>query len=141
MAETKRMTEEAKRMGEEFQEQSRRVGREYQEHAERVGREYQRAAESGLEAVSQSFGEVNKGFQAIAAEMTGYSKQTFEDVVEAWQQLLRARSLTDMVDVQTRYAQRAIDTHVSQLSKLTELYLDLTRKASRPLEESARRSS
>jgi hypothetical protein len=44
MPETRRMAEEANRMGQEAQEQ-----------ANRVGQEFQRAAERGFEAASRSF--------------------------------------------------------------------------------------
>jgi DNA anti-recombination protein RmuC len=46
MPETKRVAEEANRMGQEAQEQ-----------AKRVGQEFQRAAERGFEAASRSFAE------------------------------------------------------------------------------------
>src|SRR3989337_1008910 len=105
MPETKRMAEEATRMAQETQEQ-----------AKRVGQEYQSAAESGFEAASRSFAEINRGFQAIATEMTDFSKRRFEDVLQSWEQLLRARSFGDVVEVQTRYAQRAYDAYTSEMS-------------------------
>jgi phasin family protein len=130
MQETERMAEEAKRIGHEAQEQ-----------AKRVGQEYQNAVEGGFEAATRSFGEINRGAQAIAAEMTGYSKKTLEDVFQAWEQLLRARSFGDVVDIQTRYAKNAYDTHISEMSRLTDLYLDLARNASKPVEQTVRRST
>ncbi len=128
MQETKRMTEEAKRMGQETQERAKRVGEQSHE-----------ALRGGFEAASQSFGEVNKSFQALAGQMTEYSKRTLEDVFQAWEQLLRARSFGEIVDIQTRYAQKAYDTHVAEMSKLTELYRDLTRNAAKPVEQAQKR--
>src|SRR4029450_5609089 len=61
MPETKRMAEEANRMGEEVRDR-----------AQRVGHEFQKAAEGGFEAASRSLSEVNRGFQAMAAEMTDF---------------------------------------------------------------------
>jgi hypothetical protein len=55
MPETRRMAEEANR-----------IGQEAQERAQRVGHEFQKAAESGFEAAGRSISEVNKGFQAMA---------------------------------------------------------------------------
>jgi hypothetical protein len=130
MPETKRMAEEATRMAQETQEQ-----------AKRVGQEYQSAAESGFEAASRSFAEINRGFQAIATEMTDFSKRRFEDVLQSWEQLLRARSFGDIVEVQTRYAQRAYDAYTSEMSKLGEMHLGTTRKASKPIEQTSRRLS
>jgi hypothetical protein len=38
-----------------------------------MGHEYQKAVEGGFEAASRSAGEVHRGFQAIASEMTDFS--------------------------------------------------------------------
>ena len=59
MQETKRMAEDANRMGQEAQER-----------AQRMGHEFQQAAVGGFETAGRSLSEVNRGFQAIAAEMT-----------------------------------------------------------------------
>jgi hypothetical protein len=125
MQETKRMTEEGKRMGQEAQEQAKRVG--------------QAVDSSSFEAASRSFSEMNSGFQAIAAEMTDFSRRRFEDVVHAWNQLLRARSFGDMVEVQSRYAQKAYDAYMSEMSKIGEMYLGTARNATKPVEEISRR--
>ena len=128
MPETRKMAQEANRMGQEAQEQ-----------AKRVGQELQKAAEGGFEAASRSLGEVNKGFQALATEMTDFSKRRFEDVFHAWEQLLRARSFGDVVDVQTRYAQKAYDAYTSEMSKLGEMYIGMMRDASKPVEQASKR--
>ena len=122
-------------------EEAKRVGHETQESARRIGQRFENAASTGFDAASRSLSEVNRGFQAIAMEVAEYSRRTFEDVVQAWEQLLRARSVTDVVDIQTRYAKKTYDTHVSELSRLTELYLGLTRSASKPVEQTGRRFS
>jgi hypothetical protein len=119
MSETKRMADEANRMGQQAQER----------------------VQSGFEAASRSFTETNKGFQAVAAEMTDFSKRRWEDVLQAWEQLLRARHFGDVVEVQTRYAQRAFDAYMSEMSKLGEMYLGTARNASKPVEETSRRFS
>jgi hypothetical protein len=73
--------------------------------------------------------------------MTDYSKRSLEDVFRAWEQLLGARSFGEVVDIQTRYAQRAYDTYMSQMSRFGELSLNFTRNASKPIEQAVRRSS
>jgi len=121
-------------------EEATRMGDEVQERTQRMGREYQSAAKSGFEAASRSFTEANRGFQALASEMTDFSKRRFEDVFRAWEQLLRARSFPDVIEVQTQYAQRAYDAYTSEMSKLGEIYLATTRSASKPVEDASRRS-
>ena len=130
MPQNRRIAEEAKRIGEEAQEQ-----------AKRAGQEFQRAAEGGFEAASRSFGEVNKGLQAMATEMTDFSKRRLEDVLHSWEQLLRARNFGEVIDVQARYAQRAYQAYMSELSKLGEMYLGAARDAARPIEQTPRRFS
>src|SRR5687767_7300363 len=125
MADSKRVAEEATRVGQQAFDQAKRFGEETAEEGRRTGEQLSYAAQSGFEAASRSLGEVNRGFQAIAAEMSNYSKNTLEDVFQAWDQLLQARTVGDMMDVQTRYAKKAYDTHVAELSRLTELYRDL----------------
>jgi hypothetical protein len=128
MQETRRMAEEAKRRGQEAQEQ-----------AKQAGQDYQNAIGSGFEAASRSVSEINRGFQAIAAEMTDFSKRRFEDVVHTWNQFLRARSFEDIVEVQSRYAQKAYDDYASEMSKVGEMYLGTARSASEPIEQTSRR--
>lgn len=102
-----------------------------------VGHDYQKAMESGFEVASRSIGEVNRGLrglQAIAAEMTGFSKRRFEDIFQSWEQLLRARSFGDVVDCQARHAQRAYDAYTSEMSKLGKMYVGTTHSASEPIE-------
>ena len=72
MADTRRMDEEASR-----------IGKEVQETTQRMGREYQKAVERGFETASRSFSEAKRGFQALAAEMTDFSKRRSEDVFHA----------------------------------------------------------
>jgi hypothetical protein len=68
--------------------------------------------------------------------MTDFSKRRWEDVLQAWEQLVRARPLGDVVEVQTRYAQRAYDAYMSEMSKLGEMYLGTARNASKSVERS-----
>jgi hypothetical protein len=117
MSETKRMADEANRMGQQVQE----------------------GLQTGFEAASKSLSEANKGFQALASEMTDFSKRRFEDVFRAWEQLLRARSFPDVIEVQTQYARQAYEAYTSEMSKLGEMYLGTVRNASKPVEESSRR--
>jgi len=129
MAEGKRMAEEVNRMSREAQEGTRRMGKEFQN-----------VSENGFEAASRSFSEVNRGFQAMAAEITDFSKRRWEEVFHAWQQLLQARHFGDVVDAQTQYAQKAYDAYISELSKVGEIYLGTVREAARPLQQASNRS-
>ena len=105
------------------------------EEFKNIGEEYQRLSKEGFDAATRSFGKVNKGFQALAAEMTDYSKRTFDDVFRAWEQLLTAKSLDQVIEIQSQYAKKAYDTHMSEMSKLGEMYVSLARNAYKPVEQ------
>ena len=128
MAETRRMADEAKRFGEEVQE-----------GAQRFGREYQKAAETGFEAASRSFGEANKGFQALAAEMMNYSKAAFDDSIRTWGELIGVRSLEQAIQIQSDYAKRVYENHMAELSKVGEMCMGTMRDAAKPVEDAQRR--
>jgi hypothetical protein len=128
MAEPRRMAEEATRMGEEVQERT-----------QRMGREYQKAAESGFEAASRSFGEANKGFQALAAEMMEYSKAAFDDAIRTWEQLIGVRSLEQAIQIQSDYAKRVYENHMAELKKVGEMCVGMVRDASKSVEDASRK--
>ena len=129
MSDAKRMADEARRMEEEVQGQ-----------AQRVGREYQKAAETGLDAASRSFGEANKGFQALAAEMMNYSKSAFDDAIRTWEQLIGVKSLEQAIQIQSDYAKRVYENHMAELKKLGEMTVGMVRDASKQVEVASRRS-
>ncbi len=106
---------------------------------QRFSNEVQRAGKDGFDAVVSSFGEANKGFQAIAAEIAAYSKKSFEDGTRAFEQLLGAKSLEQVVEIQSQYARMAYEGYFAELSKLGEMYAGLTRNAHKPVEQATAR--
>jgi hypothetical protein len=96
--------------------------------------EFQKVGKDGFDAAVKSFGEVNKGFQAIAAEVTDYSKKAFEDGTRAFEQLIGAKSVEQAVEIQSTYAKKAYDSYVAEVSKLGEMYAGLARDAYKPVE-------
>jgi phasin family protein len=103
--------------------------------------EFQRVGKDGFDASVRSFGEVSKGFQAIAATVTGYSKNVFEDGTRAFEQLIGAKSLEQAFEIQSQYAKKAFDAYVAQWSKLGEMYVDLARNAYKPVEQAVAKSA
>ncbi|HKG99649.1 MAG TPA: phasin family protein [Bradyrhizobium sp.] len=96
--------------------------------------EFQRVGKDGFDAAVRSFGEVNKGFQAIAAEVTDYTKKSFEHSTRAFEQLIGAKSVEQAVEIQSQYAKKAYDSYISEVSKLGEMYAGLARDAYKPVE-------
>jgi hypothetical protein len=70
-----------------------------------IGDEYRRATRNSFAEVVRSAGDIQKGFQGIASEMTEQSK----------------RSVGRALDLQTRIAKRAYDTYASEVAKLGQM--------------------
>ena len=96
--------------------------------------EFQKVGKDGFDAAVRSFGEMNKGFQAIAAEVTDYSKKAFEDSTRAFEQLIGAKSIEQAVEIQSQYAKKAYDTYMAEMSKIGEMYVGLAKDAYKPVE-------
>ncbi len=85
--------------------------------------------QSGFDAFGRSFGELNKGFQAIAAEWTDYSKKAFEDSTKAFEKLVGAKSPEKAFEIQSQFAKKAYEDYVAELTKLGEMYASLVQSA------------
>ena len=124
-------------------QKSRQSGSKAHNTATKVGRLYQDAATTGLNAMtSRSVGELNDGFRQIADEMNAYSVRSFEQVFRAWEQFLDTGPLRQVVELQTRYAQNAqnaYEAYVEEISRLGEVYLNVTRRVSKPSAQVPRR--
>ena len=70
--------------------------------------EFQKVGKDGFDAAVKSFGEMNKGFQAIAAEVTDYSKKAFEDGTRAFEQLIGAKSVEQAVEIQSTVCEEGL---------------------------------
>jgi len=96
--------------------------------------ELQKLNKDNVDAAMKSFGATSKGVQAIAAEVTNYSKKSFEDGAAALEKLLGAKTLEKAIEVQSEYAKTAYEGFVTQATKLGELYTDIAREAYKPYE-------
>jgi len=105
------------------------------EELKKVGQEVQKVGKDGFDATARSFGEMSKGFQAIAAQVTDYSKKAFEDGTRALEQLIGAKSVQQAIEIQSQYAKKAYETHIAEMSKLGEMYVAIARDAYKPVEQ------
>ncbi|HKA71378.1 MAG TPA: phasin family protein [Xanthobacteraceae bacterium] len=96
--------------------------------------EMQKFGKDNVEATLRSFGVASKGLQAIAAEVTNYSKKSFEDGTAAVERLMGAKTLEKAIEVQTDYVKTAYEGFVAQATKIGELYADIAKEAYKPFE-------
>lgn len=102
--------------------------------------EMQKASQQTLDATVRSFGEVNKGFQTLAAEMTGYTKKSFEDGTAAMEKLMGVRSVEKAMEIQADYMKKSYDGALEQVTKYGEICSEMSRDALKPVEKAARKA-
>ena len=96
---------------------------------------FQKLGQQNVDTAMRAFGEWNKGWQTIAAEMTDYTRRSFEDGTATVEKLLGAKSFEQAVEIQTGYAKRAYDDYMHQVSKIGGLYAELAKEAYKPVEK------
>ena len=96
--------------------------------------EFQKVGKDSFDAAVKSLGDVNKGLQAIVAEVTDYSKKAVEDSMRAFEQLMSAKTVEQAIEIQSRYTKQAYDSYMAEMSKLGEMYVGLAKNAYKPVE-------
>jgi phasin family protein len=96
--------------------------------------DFQKLAKDNMDVVTKSLGTTTKGVQAIASEMTEYSKKAFEQGSAVAEKLAGAKTLDKAVEIQTEYAKSAYEGFVAYASKLGELYTNLAKETVKPYE-------
>jgi hypothetical protein len=104
---------------------------EMTEHS-KIGEEFQKVGKEGFEAAVRSYGDANKGFQAIIAEVTDYSKKAFEEGTRAFEQFAGAKSVEQAVEVQSQYVKKAYEAQIDNMTMLGEMYVSLAQNAYKP---------
>ena len=94
----------------------------------------QKVGQGNMDSALKMWGEWGKSWQAIAAEMTDYSKRSIEDGTQTFQQLATARSLEQAIEIQSSYAKRSYDEYMRQMSRIGTMYTDLAKDAGKPAE-------
>jgi hypothetical protein len=97
--------------------------------------DFQKLGQQNVDTAMKMIGEWNKGWQAIATEMTDYTKRSFEEGTATVEKLMTAKSFEQAVEIQTGYAKRAYDDYMHQVSKLGGLYAELAKEAYKPVEK------
>lgn len=92
----------------------------------------QKLSQTNVDTAMKAFGEWNKNWQAIAAEMSDYTKRTFEEGTATFEKLIAAKSIEQAVEIQTSFAKRAYEDYMQQMSKLGGMYTSMAKDAAKP---------
>ena len=99
--------------------------------------DFNKFGQVGLDNALKMWGEWAKSWQAVTAEMSDYTKRSFEDGTKTFEKLATARTIEQVMEIQASYAKRAYDDYFQQVTRLTSMYTDIARDSTKPLERLA----
>ena len=92
-------------------------------------------SKKNLEAVVASVTAATKGAEALGAQAMAYSKKALEDQVTAAKTLSGAKSVQEVVELQTSFAKSALETYVAEMNKASELVAASVKECFQPINE------
>ena len=92
-------------------------------------------SKKNLEAVVASVTAAAKGAETVGAQAMAFSKKTFDDQVSAARSLAGAKSLQEVVELQTNLARSFLETYMSEVGKLSETVSASVKDSMKPLND------
>ena len=95
----------------------------------------QQTAKNIGDAATASAHTFASSFQAIATAHADYAKKAMQDSSEFFAKLTSVKEPAKVTELQSEYAKNAYETFVVELKKLSELYADLFKQTTKPLQD------
>ncbi|WP_142848582.1 phasin family protein [Telmatospirillum sp. J64-1] len=86
-----------------------------------------------MEAVSKSGSILAKGLQDLSKTMVGMTQANIEESVSASKQMMSAKTLKELMDLQSSLAKNSIDKLLAESTKLSEMSTKLAEEALAPI--------
>lgn len=78
-------------------------------------------SKSNLEAVVESLTAATKGAETVGAQALAFSKKNWDDAVTAAKTLSGAKSVQEVIELQSSYAKTSMEAYVSEMNQLTQI--------------------
>jgi phasin family protein len=123
--------------------------------AEAASKQFQAGFQENMEKMTNAFGDLNtfakantdalvesmtragKGVEEINSHVLAYSKSALEDGVTTAKKMAGVKSVQELIELNTSYAKTALENHMSEMSKLGEVYAKTFKDSFEPLNERA----
>ena len=89
--------------------------------------------QENLDAVVKSSEVAMKAAEGFNAEVSAFSKKSFEDSVAAAKDLTTAKSATDYFEKQAAFFKTSFEGYVAQATKMNEMFASTAKEVSAPL--------
>lgn len=77
-------------------------------------------SKGNVEAVVESLTAATKGAETVGAQAMAFSKKNWDDAVTAAKTLSGAKSIQEVIELQSQYAKSSMEAYVSEMNQLTE---------------------
>lgn len=92
-------------------------------------------SKKNLEALIASVAAATKGAEELGAQAIAFSKNNFENQVSAAKALSGAKSVQEVVELQTAFAKSAIEAYMAEMGKMSEIISASAKDSMKPLNE------
>ncbi|CAN5354322.1 TIGR01841 family phasin [soil metagenome] len=92
-------------------------------------------SKQNLDAVVASATAAQKGAEALSAQAVAYGKSSWETGVAAAQTIAKARSIQELIELQTSYSKTAMETYMAEMTKMTETLTASVKDSFKPINE------
>lgn len=90
-------------------------------------------SKQNLEAVIASVTAATKGAETLGAQAMAYSKAAMETQVAAAKSLSSAKSVQEVIELQTSFAKSAMEAYMAEMTKMTETVSASFKESSKPI--------
>ena len=97
--------------------------------------EFNAYSKKNLEAVVASVTAAARGAETLGAQAVAYSKKTIEDQAAAAKTLAAAKSVQEVVELQTGFAKSALEAYMAQVNQMTETFAASVKESLSPINE------
>ena len=88
-----------------------------------------------LEAIVASAAAAQKGVETLSAQSAAFTKKSWEDSVAAAQSMAQARSIQELLELQTTWAKSATEAYLAEVTKATDVLTASVKNSFKPINE------
>lgn len=92
-------------------------------------------SKKNMEAIVASATASAKGAEALGAQAMAFSKAVFDTNVSAAKSLAGAKSVQEVVELQTSFAKSALETYMAEFAKMSDTVSASVKESMKPLNE------
>jgi phasin family protein len=88
-----------------------------------------------LEAIVAASAAAQKGAETLSAQSMAFTKKSWEDATAAAQSMSQARSIQELLELQTTWAKSATEAYLAQVTKATDVVTASVKDSFKPINE------